>query len=168
MIEGVAVRLEPIAHAVAETLLAGGEPAGIVFADGYPTQFSLEVMDLLAGPRAASGDLVGFTPSFVVRKEDGVVVGEMGYSLSESTAQLGYSIVESCQGRGYATDALRALVAWLGGEPGVQRIYAETLVEHAASRRVMEKAGMRLCDERLGDVDGVLRELVVYELPSAA
>ena len=28
----------------------------------------------------------------------------------------------------------------------------------------MEKAGMRLCDERLGEVDGELVELVVYEL----
>jgi RimJ/RimL family protein N-acetyltransferase len=45
----------------------------------------------------------------------------------------------------------------------VRRVVAETLVEHQASRRVMEKVGMRECDERLGEEDGVLVALVVYE-----
>jgi RimJ/RimL family protein N-acetyltransferase len=40
---------------------------------------------------------------------------------------------------------------------------AETIVEHRASRRVMEKAGMRKCEVRLGEEDGVLVALVVYE-----
>ena len=164
MIEGEVVLLAPISRDVAAQLLAGRRPAGIAFAEGYPSQFSLEVMDILAGPRAVGPDGPGFNPCFVVRKGDGVVVGEIGYSLGESTARLGYSIVEACQGRGYATDALRALVAALRADPRVERISAQTLVEHAASRRVMEKAGMRLCDERLGEVDGELRELVVYEL----
>jgi RimJ/RimL family protein N-acetyltransferase len=164
VIEGELVRLVPISRAVAAALLAGRAPEGIVFADGYPSEFSLEVMDLLAGPRAATSDGAGFTPCFVVRKSDGVVVGEVGYSLSASSAQVGYAIVEQCQGRGYATDALRALVACLRDDPGVGRICAQTLVGHGASRRVMEKAGMLPCDERLGEVDGVLAELVVYEL----
>lgn len=41
--------------------------------------------------------------------------------------------------------------------PRVRRIMAETLVGHGASRRVMEKAAMHLCEARLG-------EIVVYEL----
>jgi RimJ/RimL family protein N-acetyltransferase len=43
-------------------------------------------------------------------------------------------------------------------------VIAETLVGHAASRRVMEKAGMRLGSQRVGEVDGGQAELVVYEL----
>lgn len=164
MIEGEEVRLEPISREVAAALLDGRAPEGIVFADDYPSRFSLEVMDILAGPRAATADGSGFNPSFVVRKSDGVVVGEIGYSLAGSAAQLGYSIVESCQGRGHATDALRALIAHLRDDPRVRRIRAETVVDHVASRRVMEKAGMVLCDERLGEVDGELAEVVIYEL----
>ncbi len=163
MIEGAVVRLEPIPREVAAALLDSRAPEGIAFADGYPSEFSLEVMDLLAGPRASTSDGTGFRPSFVVRKSDGVVVGEIGYSLVESVARLGYSIVEPCQGRGYATDALRALIARLREDPRVRRITAETLVGHVASRRVMEKAGMRLYGERLGEVDGELAELVVYD-----
>ncbi len=64
-----------------------------------------------ARPRAARG----FNPYFVVCRADangdGAVVGEIGFSLDErsGTATLGYSIVEPCWGRGYATEALRAL-----------------------------------------------------------
>ncbi len=43
---------------------------------------------------------------------------------------------------------------------------ARTPVEHHASRRVMEKAGMRLSGQLLEEVDGELVELVVYELAS--
>jgi RimJ/RimL family protein N-acetyltransferase len=165
VIEGEAVRLEPIAREVAVALLDGRTPEGIAFAAGYPSRFSLEVMDILAGRRAATPDGRGFNPCFVVRKDDGVVVGEIGYSFSaDAIATLGYSIVDPCQGRGYATDALRALARALRADPGVRSITAQTLAGHVASRRVMEKAGMTLCEERLGEVDGELVELVVYEL----
>jgi RimJ/RimL family protein N-acetyltransferase len=164
VIEGEVVRLTPIPREVAETLLDGRAPEDVVFADGYPSRFSLEVMDILAGPRASTADGDGFDPCFVVRKDDGAVVGEIGYSLVDSTARVGYSIVEECQGRGYATDALRALIAHLRDDPRVRRFEAETPADHGASRRVMEKVGMRCCEERLAEVDGKLVELVVYEL----
>jgi len=45
----------------------------------------------------------------------------------------------------------------------VRRVVAETLEEHTASRRVMEKAGMRYHDARVGEVDGRTVALVVYE-----
>jgi RimJ/RimL family protein N-acetyltransferase len=164
------VLLRPIAREVAAELLAGRAPDGIAFASGYPSRFSLEVMDLLAGERAAEGGS-GFDPYFVVRLDDGgdgegAVVGEIGCSYDErsGTATLGYSIVEPCWGRGYATAALRMLIAQLRTDPRVTRITAQAPVLHGASRRVMEKAGMQLADERLGEVDGELVELAIYEL----
>jgi RimJ/RimL family protein N-acetyltransferase len=125
----------------------------------------MEVMDLVAGPRAA--ELHGPSTSFfLVRKDDGTVVGEAGYFLDEAsgTAKVGYSVVEPSWGRGYATEALRALVAHLRDRPGVVRIAAETFVDHAASRRVMEKAGLRQVGSRVGEEDGQTVDLVLYEL----
>lgn len=163
-IDGGAVVLRPVPPAVARALLEGHEPARMVFAEGYPSRFSLEVMDLLAGERAQTIEHE-FCPCFVVRRSDGAVVGEIGHSLDSETgtAQVGYSIVEPCWGQGLATAALRALLGQLGSDPRVQRVVAETLVEHQSSRRVMEKAGMRECDEHLGEENGVLVALVVYE-----
>ncbi len=166
-IDGATVRLQPIARAVALALLAGRAPGWLRFAAGYPSKFSLEVMDLLAGARSVEAG-VNFTPWFVTRKDNSLVVGEMGHGLDEAsgTATLGYSIVEPSWGLGYATDGLRALLEHLHGDPRVRLMQARTPVEHHASRRVMEKAGMRLSGQLLEEVDGGLVELVVYEMAS--
>jgi len=166
-IDGATVRLQPVARAVAFALLAGRQPDWLRFAAGYPSEFSLEVMDLLAGARSAEAG-ARFTPWFVTRKDNGLVVGEMGYGLDEpsATATLGYSIVEPSWGLGYATDGLRALLEHLHGDPRVHRMQARTPVDHTASRRVMEKAGMELCDHQLEEIDGQLVDLAVYELAS--
>jgi RimJ/RimL family protein N-acetyltransferase len=155
--------LRPIGREVALALLAGRVPQDIVLAAGYPSRFSLEVMQLVAGARA--GQASGLGPFFLVRKADGAVVGEIGASLDGAwaTAQVGYTVVEPCWGRGYATEALGALVARLLADPRVRRVVAETLVGHVASRRVLEKAGMRPCRQRVGEVDGEPVELVAYE-----
>jgi [ribosomal protein S5]-alanine N-acetyltransferase len=113
----------------------------------------------------AKGDGDEFGPFFMVRKVDGAVVGEIGasYDGATATAQVGYTVVELSWGRGYATAALRALLGHLLGDRRVRRVVAETLEEHTASRRVMEKAGMRYHAARMGTVDGRTVALVVYE-----
>jgi RimJ/RimL family protein N-acetyltransferase len=124
-------------------------------------------MDLLAGARSAEAG-PGFTPWFVTRRDNGLVVGEMGYSLDapSATATLGYSIVAPSWGLGYATDGLRALLEHLHGDPRVRVMQARTMVTHRASRRVMEKAGMQLSGHQIDEVDGELFEMAVYELAS--
>jgi 4a-hydroxytetrahydrobiopterin dehydratase len=153
--------LRPIGRDVARAVLDGRAPDDVVLAPGYPSRFSLEVLEMVAGVRP--GGAGGFGPWFMVRKTDGAVVGEIGAGLDGGTAQVGYMVVEPSWGQGYATEALRALLAHLLADPRVDRVRADTLVGHAASRRVMEKAGMRLLGQRTGEVDGEPAELVVYE-----
>jgi ribosomal-protein-alanine N-acetyltransferase len=155
--------LRPIGSETARALLSGQIPAELVLAPDYPSQFSLEVMDLVAGPR--SEGLHHFGPFFMVRRGDGAVIGEIGalLELATRTAQVGYSVVKSCWGQGYATEAVKALLRELAVRQDVDRIVAETMVTHGASRRVMEKAGMRECGRRIGEEDGVAVELVGYE-----
>ncbi len=62
---------------------------------------------------------------------------------SPGVPELGYRLVSSAWGRGYATEGARALIDKGFASPQVDRIVAETLSVHVASRRVMEKAGMR-------------------------
>jgi len=154
--------LRPVGREVALALLEGRVPAGVVLAPGYPSQFSLETLQMVVD---ADGDGDGFGPYFMVRKADGAVVGEIGasYHRATATAQVGYTVVEPSWGRGYATAALRALLGHLLADRRVRRVVAETLEEHTASRRVMEKAGMRYHDARVGEVDGKTVTLVVYE-----
>jgi RimJ/RimL family protein N-acetyltransferase len=80
----------------------------------------------------SSGDFLGW---FHFRPPEGGAPGDV---------ELGYRLRRSAWGHGYATEGSRALIRKGFTELGVQRVLAETMVVHAASRRVMEKAGLSL------------------------
>ena len=58
--------------------------------------------------------------------------------------ELGYRLRKSAWGQGYATEGSRALIRRGFTESGVQRVTAEAMAVNRASRRVMEKAGLKL------------------------
>lgn len=72
--------------------------------------------------------------------------------------ELTYRLRRAVWGRGLATEASRALLAFAFGHLGTQRVFAGTMAVNVGSRRVMEKLGMSLTaihvsDERFDDVD---------------
>jgi RimJ/RimL family protein N-acetyltransferase len=58
--------------------------------------------------------------------------------------ELGYRMLRSTWGKGYATEAAKALVHKAFTELGAERVTATTMTVNAGSRRVMDKAGLRL------------------------
>ncbi len=58
--------------------------------------------------------------------------------------EIGYRLVTASWGRGFGTEGSVALIDEAFQETGTARVVAETMSVHSASRRVMEKAGMRL------------------------
>ena len=79
----------------------------------------------------ASGDFLGW---FHLRPPSGD---------PDDEPELGYRLVRSAWGRGLATEGSRALVDKAFRELGARRVFATTMAVNAASRRVMEKAGLR-------------------------
>ena len=65
-------------------------------------------------------------------------------SATGGTIEVGFSIDRACWGRGYATEALKCVLAYLTGNEGIGRVTAWCASENAGSRRVLEKAGMEL------------------------
>jgi RimJ/RimL family protein N-acetyltransferase len=57
--------------------------------------------------------------------------------------ELGYRLRRDVWGRGYAVEGSRALIAKAFAEFGARRVNAETMAVHVASRRVMERSGLR-------------------------
>jgi RimJ/RimL family protein N-acetyltransferase len=57
---------------------------------------------------------------------------------------LGYRLRRSAWGKGYATEGARALIAKGFAELGARRVIAQTMAVNLASRRVLEKAGLKL------------------------
>ncbi|MBW4717211.1 GNAT family N-acetyltransferase [Saccharothrix obliqua] len=62
---------------------------------------------------------------------------------STAEVELGYRLIAPAWGRGYATEGARALIHKGFTDLGVQRVWAQTMAVNTASRRVMEKAGLR-------------------------
>ena len=58
--------------------------------------------------------------------------------------ELGYRLRRSSWGMGYATEGSRALIDKAFTDLGANRVWAETMVVNTGSRRVMEKAGLRV------------------------
>lgn len=56
-------------------------------------------------------------------------------------------VVVSCWGRGYATDAVRALLDRARDVPAIERVVASTPLDRPASGRVLEKAGFTCVGE---------------------
>lgn len=85
---------------------------------------------------------------------EGCVVGAVGLilELDHDRAELGYWIGRPYWGRGYATEAARAVVAWGFRSLGLHRIHASHFPRNPASGRVLRKIGMRH--------EGTLREHV--------
>jgi ribosomal-protein-alanine N-acetyltransferase len=156
--------LRRVTREEAELIQAFEEPEGITFAEGYPGEFSLEVMDLFVGDRAS--ETINFDPWFIVRKEQKDVIGEIGFStpLGLHRPTVGYDIVEPLWRNGYASEALEGLLTYLFTLPEVESVEADTFDHHIASRRVMEKAGMNQFDTRTQEVDGEEHTLVFYEI----
>jgi RimJ/RimL family protein N-acetyltransferase len=84
-----------------------------------------------AAVETSTGRFVGW---FHLRPAAGAPPGEV---------ELGYRLRRSAWGKGYATEGSRALVEKAFAELGVGRVLASTMVVNVASRRVLEKAGLR-------------------------
>ncbi|MFP4624181.1 MAG: GNAT family N-acetyltransferase [Gemmatimonadota bacterium] len=80
----------------------------------------------------------------ITRAEEGVV-GAAGLilALEHGRAELGYWIGRPYWGRGYATEASRAVVAWGFRSLELHRVHAGHFPQNPASGRVMHKLGMR-------------------------
>lgn len=81
----------------------------------------------------------------VIEKESGKFVGWCGlWRLKESgEIEVGYAITQKFQRKGYATEAAEACLVYGFERLNLKKIVAVTHSENSASRRVMEKLGMR-------------------------
>ena len=83
----------------------------------------------------------------MVHREERTLIGDLGFKgrpNDEGTVEIGYSVLPAYRRRGFAWEAVRALVDWGLAQQEVRRIVAECRVDNGPSIRVLEKAGLRL------------------------
>jgi RimJ/RimL family protein N-acetyltransferase len=82
----------------------------------------------------------------VGRRGEAGVVGEIVLKLAGAAArqvEIGWVLNPASQGRGYATEAARAVVALAFEQLGAHRLFARLDVENTGSVRLCERLGMR-------------------------
>jgi [ribosomal protein S5]-alanine N-acetyltransferase len=82
----------------------------------------------------------------VIQKENQAFIGWCGLDHLDSSKEypvIFYLLKESCWGKGLATEAASALLRYAFKELGLNRIDGGAAFENSASKRVMEKIGMR-------------------------
>jgi len=123
-----------------------------------------EIVEMAGRSPGSPGGWVQFT---VVEVDGERMVGDVGLSVADGepgVIKIGYTIEPTFQGRGYATEAVQALVDYAFDALGADVVRAYASVENAPSIRVAEKAGLRLV-ERFEGTDGSRRWFGVrYEL----
>ncbi|HEY4022397.1 MAG TPA: GNAT family N-acetyltransferase [Pseudonocardiaceae bacterium] len=108
-------------------------------------------------------------------RETGAFVGWMSLKPADDgdteQVELGYRLHARTWGRGFATEGSRALVRAAFDDLGVGRVWAQTMAVNTASRRVLEKAGLRYLRTvhlHFDDpIDGTEHGEVEYELRRA-
>ncbi len=89
--------------------------------------------------------LHGYGPLAVAERDSGRLVGEAGLQILEAgpDVELTYTFARAAWGRGYATEAARAVLRWAFAGLLLPRVEAVADPANDASLRVLEKLGMR-------------------------
>jgi RimJ/RimL family protein N-acetyltransferase len=162
-LETTHLRLTPWSPQHLLAMIEGAEQSeadgGLPIADGLRAMFvSGEVSpEWIAHLRQAAGPdpwTLGFV---VVHREEERVIGTAAFKgppSDDGVVEIAYGIAPSYEGRGYATEAAKALVAFALERVDVTSIRAHTKPENNASGRVLSKSGFHHVGEVEDPEDG--------------
>lgn len=88
----------------------------------------------------------------IVQKNSGILIGSAEMSIADSGKgawSIGYNLRFDMWGKGYTTEAMRAIIAHVCSKRDVRVIEANHAIDNPASGRVMEKLGLKF--DRYGE-----------------
>lgn len=90
----------------------------------------------------------------IALKDTDIPIGKIAIHPDGFKPSLGYVLARPHWGKGYMTEAARAVTEWLLCQPDIYRVFATCDVDNPASAKVMEKAGMKY--------EGLLRRYMIH------
>ena len=121
---------------------------------GWPRHTSVQDTKAFIGFSLAEWKRWGVGPLVALDRNSGALLGSSGLVMeTPDRAATGYVFARDAWGKGYAGEALAAMVSLAPGL-GVRRLYAICHPEHHVSRRVLERGGF--------DFEGILRAHAVF------
>ena len=103
-----------------------------------PHPYKMSDAETFIGRVNVTGEVV-----FLITLRDETIVGACGIVLQEQAAELGYWLGVPYWSKGYATEALHAVIDYAFTDLGHESLQAGARVTNPASRRVLEKCGFQ-------------------------
>ena len=159
------LELRPLNAESVDALLAGdgerlGRLTGARFRTPVPPPYMAEALPVVHERLRTRPEETPWWNWLAVERDSGEAVGSVAFGgpvNPEGAVLVGYAIYAEYEGRGYATEAVKAMVAWAFGQPGVREVRALAPVWNTPALRVAENVGMRpVASEEDDDVGEVL------------
>lgn len=93
-------------------------------------------------------------PWSITKRENNELTGMLEIHPNRHAVELGYVIAPEFRQQGYATEAVKSVIAWMLSQPGIYRVWATCDTENLPSAGVLEKAGMQR--------EGILRRYIIH------
>ena len=165
--------LTPLGADALDALLAGdgarlGALTGARFRDPAPPPYMADALPVVRDRLRARPAEAPWWNWLIVDRESGEAVGSVAFGgpvSPDGAVLVGYAIYADFEGRGYATEAVQALVGWAFGQPGVREVRALAPVWNTPALRVAENVGMRPV---AADEDDDVGEVLLYAVSAPA
>jgi ribosomal-protein-alanine N-acetyltransferase len=151
------LELRPLPPVAAGALPDDRETAARVLGVALPSTWpQADLLDVLPSQAAAGPKEEKFGVWVIIERDTATVVGDIGFMGPpglDGSIEVGYSVIPDRRGRGYATEAARAIVDWALRQPGVRMVVAGCDKDNVPSVRTLERIGF----SRTGEAAGQLR-----------
>jgi RimJ/RimL family protein N-acetyltransferase len=172
------LHLDELRESDADTLFQYRSDPSVARYQGWRPASRDEARGFIASQQQASLELPDSWLQFAIRLSgDGALVGDLGLHIpaeGDGSYEFGVTIAPAHQGKGYAREAVRALLDWLFRTLGARRVHASIDPRNVASAALLRSLGMRqeahfreslkVRDEW---VDDVIFALLAREWPTA-
>ena len=121
----------------------GSDPEVARFAD-WPVRTSIYGLAESLVARAARWDAGGDFYWIIAQAGNDRAIGGISCQITGDSAEIGFLLARRHWGKGWATEATKALVGWARTCSALARLHATCDAENLASARLLEKAGFTL------------------------
>lgn len=168
------LELAPLTLDGIEALIAGDgarlrELTGVLFPrPAAPPPYMADPLPTVRDRLRAHPDQAPWWNWLVFERETRRAVGSVSFGGppdESGVVLIGYAMYEQFEGRGYATEVVRAMIAWAFQQAGVKQVRTLAPVWNTPALRVAENVGMRPV---AADEDDDVGEVLVYAVSAPA